>query len=104
MKNAFINSSGVLMAWGFTSTNADGQTAIAVDDDFSMPPGSTQYLNGEWETYTAPVSAQASATAAFTSGLNIASTSAPSLNGTYAVDQLSQMDIIAIETSLSGEP
>lgn len=43
-----------------------------------------------------------SAYAAMLAGLKIASSSSPALNGTYAVDQLSQMDIIAIETSLSA--
>lgn len=42
------------------------------------------------------------AVAALGSGLTIASTATPSLNGTYAIDQLSQMDIIAIETSLNA--
>lgn len=35
-------------------------------------------------------------------GLSIVSTSTPAINGTYAVDQLSQMDVIAVETSLSA--
>jgi hypothetical protein len=35
-------------------------------------------------------------------GLSVASAGTPNLNGTYAVDQLSQMDIIAIETSLNA--
>ncbi len=44
----------------------------------------------------------ASAQAALETGLSITSTGTPSLNGTYACDQLSQMDIIAIETSLNA--
>lgn len=43
-----------------------------------------------------------SAQSALISGLALVSTGTPALNGTYAVDQLSQMDIIAIETSLSA--
>lgn len=49
-----------------------------------------------------PVSAIAAATEALSSGLTVSSAGAPSLNGIYAVDQLSQMDIIAIETSLNA--
>lgn len=39
---------------------------------------------------------------AMTVGLQIVSTGTSALNGTYAIDQLSQMDIIAIETSLNA--
>ncbi|WP_322069976.1 hypothetical protein [Paraburkholderia bannensis] len=39
---------------------------------------------------------------AMTAGLAIESASTPSINGVYAVDQLSQMDVIAIETSLNA--
>ena len=42
------------------------------------------------------------AAAALAAGLMITSTSTPSISGTYAVDQLTQMDIIAIETSLNA--
>lgn len=42
------------------------------------------------------------ANAALDAGIAIKSTSTPALNGTYAVDRLSQMDIIAIETSLNA--
>jgi len=44
----------------------------------------------------------AQAQAALAAGLKVSSTSTPALNGTYAVDALSQMDIIAIETSLNA--
>lgn len=53
----------------------------------------------------AEVAAQAliqSAQAALAAGLAIVSTGTPALNGTYTVDQLSQSDIIAIETSLNA--
>jgi hypothetical protein len=43
-----------------------------------------------------------SAYSALSAGLIITSTGTPALNGTYAVDQLSQMDVIAIETSLNA--
>lgn len=39
---------------------------------------------------------------AFASGLQITSTSTPALNGAYAVDALSQADIVAIETSINA--
>jgi hypothetical protein len=39
---------------------------------------------------------------ALAGGLTITSIGTSALNGTYAVDQLSQMDIIAIETSLNA--
>lgn len=42
------------------------------------------------------------ATAALAAGLMVSSTATPTLNGTYAVDPLTQMDIIAIETSLNA--
>ncbi|MFL9952809.1 hypothetical protein PQR65_05280 [Paraburkholderia nemoris] len=53
----------------------------------------------------APTAAQAAASvaqAALAAGLTVTSTGTPTLNGTYACDQLSQMDIIAIETSLNA--
>lgn len=39
---------------------------------------------------------------AIAAGLAITSTGTPALNATYAVDQVSQMDIIAIETSINA--
>lgn len=57
-------------------------------------------------TFAAPViaavSAMGEATEALLAGLSITSTGTPALNGRYAVDQLSQMDIIAIETSINA--
>lgn len=49
-----------------------------------------------------PLSLQQKAAQLLTSGLTITSVGTPSLNGTYAVDQLSQSDIIAIETGLNA--
>lgn len=51
MKNAFVNAQGVLTCWGFVETNND-DTAIPVADDFDMPVGQTQYVNGQWQAYT----------------------------------------------------
>ncbi|ERJ35955.1 hypothetical protein L810_1213 [Burkholderia sp. AU4i] len=39
---------------------------------------------------------------AFLSGIKIVSGSTPAVDGTYAVDQVSQMDILAIETSINA--
>lgn len=49
-----------------------------------------------------PPTSQVLAAAAFGAGLTIASTATLTLNGTYAVDQISQMNIIAIETSINA--
>ena len=60
---------------------------------------------GSW-SFAAPVAPTPTgpelAGAALDAGLSIVSTGTPALNGTYAIDQLSQMDIIAIETSLNA--
>ncbi len=101
MLNAFIDSNGVLIAYGFMESN-NGDTLVEVPEDFAMTPRAAQYSNGGWSAYTAPVSPAALAAAAFDAGLMIVSTGTPALNGTYAIDQLSQMDIIAIETSLNA--
>jgi len=60
-------------------------------------------------TVPAPTSAQVatqalvqSAMLMLSTGIAVVSTGTPALNGTYAVDQLSQMDVIAIETSLNA--
>ena len=99
--NAFIDSNGVLVAYGFMASNND-DAIVEVPDNFSMPPGAAQYVNGEWSAYTATPSQGSLAAAAFAAGLTVTSTSTPAINGTYAIDQLSQMDIIAIETSLNA--
>lgn len=99
--NAFIDSNGVLVSWGYAESNND-DTRVEVSDDFAMALGAAQYKDGAWSIYTAPVPSPALAAAAFAAGLTIASTGTPALNGTYGIDQLSQMDIIAIETSLNA--
>ena len=65
--------------------------------------------NGELIAPAPPTAAQVAAQAlvssaqvAMATGIAIVSSGTPALNGTYAVDQLSQMDIIAIETSLNA--
>ncbi|WP_186113942.1 hypothetical protein [Burkholderia gladioli] len=42
------------------------------------------------------------AQAAFQAGLQVKSNATPSLNGTFSVDQVSQMDILSIETSINA--
>ncbi len=54
MKNAFIDSNGVLVAWGYVATNGAGQTAVPVPDVFNLALGQWQYSNGQWIAYTAP--------------------------------------------------
>jgi hypothetical protein len=49
---------------------------------------------------TIPLPTQAQS--ALATGLQLTSTGTPALNGTYAVDPLSQHDIVAIETSLNA--
>lgn len=44
----------------------------------------------------------AAAQTALLAGIAITSTATPALNGTYAVDQVSQMDILSIETSINA--
>jgi hypothetical protein len=70
-----------------------GWTVASGALDAPVPPSAAQ------------VAAQAliqSAQGMLTTGLAIVSTGTPVLNATYACDQLSQMDIIAIETSLNA--
>jgi hypothetical protein len=71
-------------------------------------PGYT-VVDGALVAPTPPTAAQLAAQALIQSaqsmlaaGLAIVSTSTPALSGTYACDQLSQMDIIAVETSVSA--
>lgn len=82
-------------------TDAQWQTCLS-------NPGWT-VANGELVSPIPPTAAQLAAQALIQSaqsmlatGLALVSTSTPALNGTYACDQLSQMDIIAIETSINA--
>lgn len=90
----------------------EGVTAIEITDDqwraCLQNPGWT-VADGELVAPTPPTAEQLaaaalveSAYAALNAGLTVSSTETPALNGTYAVDQLSQMDIVAIETSLNA--
>lgn len=53
MKNAFTNANGILTAWGATKFNND-DTAMEVEDDFSLEPGRWQLSAGAWIPYTIP--------------------------------------------------
>ncbi|MFM0059206.1 hypothetical protein PQR64_26600 [Paraburkholderia phytofirmans] len=117
------------MGQKFAAYNAQGAiTGFYDSEDSPVPAGVADVIeitDEQWQTcvsnqgwtvitgaLVAPVppsaadlAAQAlvrSAQTALTTGLKIASTETPALNGTYAVDQLSQSDIIAIETSLNA--
>ncbi len=50
MKKAFINESGVLVAWGHFDTHNDDQ-GVEVDDDFAMQPGRARLVNGVWQEF-----------------------------------------------------
>ncbi|CAE6838007.1 hypothetical protein [Paraburkholderia nemoris] len=73
-----------------------------------LPSGCSEITDAQaavLQTPPAPTAAEVlvtSAQAALEAGLAIISTATPALNATYACDQLSQMDIIAIETSLNA--
>ncbi|CAG9244899.1 conserved hypothetical protein [Paraburkholderia caribensis] len=113
-KLAAYDSTGAVVAFydSVDSPVPQGVTAIAITD----AQWQTCISNPGWTVATgalvapapptaAELAAQAliqSAQLALAIGLKIASTSTPALNSTYAVDQLSQSDIIAIETSLNA--
>jgi len=86
-------------------------TATIVLSVFSCPQDPEAYpyqaeIDSGDERYQAfvnpPETSAQKAAALLASGLSVTSTGTPALNGTYAVDQLSQSDIIAIETSLNA--
>jgi hypothetical protein len=45
MKNAFINSNGVLTTWGYADSNND-DALIVVPDDFNLSPGAVKTSDG----------------------------------------------------------
>lgn len=68
-----------------------------------LPSGCTEITDAQATAIqNPPLTTAQQATQLLAAGLAITSTATPALNGIYAVDQLSQMDIIAIETSLSA--
>lgn len=53
MKNAFVNSAGILTGWGYAASNGT-DAVVQVADDFNLAPGAWQYANGGWVEYSAP--------------------------------------------------
>lgn len=116
------------MSQKFAAYDAQGRINAFYDDEDSPPPAGVATLeitDEEWQTclglpsYTvvngalvAPTPPSAAELAAqeliqsaqsmLGAGIALVSTGTPALNGTYACDLLSQMDIIAIETSLNA--
>jgi hypothetical protein len=117
------------MGQKFAAFDAQGNVTGYYDSvDSPVPPGLSNTIElseAQWQTciasqgwtvvngmLIAPVpltaaelAAQAlvqTAQTALATGLSIVSTNTAALNGTYAVDPLSQMDIIAVETSLNA--
>ena len=85
---------GEHFSWG-----ADGSLCFFTD----TPAAVISAVQAVYEAHnpaTIPLSMQAATMLA--TGLKIASTSTPALNGVYAVDPVSQADIVAIETSLNA--
>lgn len=81
------------------SWSADG-TLVFGSDMSAAQISSVEAVYAAHDPSAVPLAEQAKA--AMVGGLAIVSTATPALNGTYAVDRLSQMDVIAIETSLSA--
>jgi len=83
-----------------------GFVASLIDiTDIAPQPAQGWTYNGISFSAPAPPpapSAAVLAAVAMTAGLTIASAGTPALNGTYAVDAVSQADIVAIETSLNA--
>ncbi|MFL9907360.1 hypothetical protein [Paraburkholderia sp. RL17-337-BIB-A] len=116
-KFAAYNAQGAIMAFydSVDSPVPEGVTAIEITDaqwQTCIATSGYTVVNGALVAPTPPapptaaqIAAQAliqSAQTAMAAGISIVSTGTPALNGTYACDQLSQMDIIAIETSLNA--
>lgn len=77
-------------------------TWIECDGTPGVAPGWT-YSKGTFSAPAAPKPTLAQkAQAMLSAGCQIASTGTPALNGTYAVDSLSQMHVVAVETSIAA--
>ncbi|NPT57375.1 hypothetical protein [Paraburkholderia elongata] len=91
-------ASGGLVGQHF-SWSADGTIEFFADTPASVVAGvEAVYAVHNPATIPLPMQAQS----ALATGLKLTSTGTPALNGTFACDPLSQMDIIAIETSLNA--
>jgi hypothetical protein len=113
-KFAAFGATGAIIAF-YDSEDSPVPNGVAVieitDAEWQSCLGSSGYTvsNGSLVPPVAPTAAEMaaqelvlSAQSMFGTGIAISSTSSPALNGTYACDQLSQMDIIAIETSINA--
>lgn len=65
MRNALIDSKGVLLSHGFCNfVLSAGQSQIQVADDFSLTPGQFQWNGTSWVAYVDPAVVAAAALAA----------------------------------------
>lgn len=97
----------------------DGAAFIEIDDDAFLTVMQSSFGWQGWtvvtDALTAPAPAPSPTAAevaaqviaqqaqvAFLAGITIKSSATPALDATYAVDQLSQMDILSIETSINA--
>lgn len=113
-KFAAYDAQGAITAYydSIDSPAPEGIETIEITDEQWQTCIATQgwtIVSGALVAPTPPTAAQLAAQALIRSaqtamavGASISSTGTPALNGTYAIDQLSQMDIIAIETSLNA--
>lgn len=51
---AFLDAGGVLVAHGFVESNRQGNTRLAVPDDFAFVPGRARWTGDAWEEYAPP--------------------------------------------------
>jgi hypothetical protein len=111
MQNYFTyNAQGNILSSGLSLDGTMPTGAVVCTSSQASDPG--QWCVDVSSTPPAVVSAPAaqlaaqaliqSAQTALAAGISIVSSGTPALNATYAVDQLSQMDVIAIETSLNA--
>lgn len=113
-KYAAYNTQGAIIAFydSVDSPVPDGAQVIEITDTEWQACLTSQAYTVSNGKLTAPLPATSdelaqealvqSARSMLASGLEIVSTGTPALNGVYAVNQLSQSDIIAIETSLNA--
>jgi hypothetical protein len=86
-----------------TETTVVSVFANAQDPEVWPNQGEIADTDARYIQFISPAPTPASKAAeAMAAGLTITSTSTPAIDGTFTVDQVSQMDIIAIETSLNA--
>lgn len=75
------------------------------DFEYLLPAGCESITDAQAKALVAPTPEEvlaSAAQAALSAGVTVESASTPAINGTFSCDRLSQMDIIAIETSLNA--